>query len=91
MAVLGGGSEEIPYPALMRIGDTLVATITGGDVASPVNANGGQTNYASNGQVLITALPQFDRVVAGLTAVETWVGTPGNDIVKLEGVGRWRP
>ena len=41
MAVLGGGSEEIPYPALMRIGDTLVATITGADVASPVNAHGG--------------------------------------------------
>jgi PEP-CTERM motif len=45
-------------------GDTLVATITGADVDPPVNANGGQTDYASNGYVLITALPQFDRVVA---------------------------
>ena len=45
-------------------GDTLVATITGSDVAPPMNANGGQTDYASNGYVLITALPLFDRVVA---------------------------
>jgi hypothetical protein len=44
-------------------GDTLVATITGADVDPPVNANGDQTGYASNGYVLITALPQFDRVV----------------------------
>jgi PEP-CTERM motif len=45
-------------------GDTLVATITGSDVAPPMTANGGQTDYASNGYVWITALPQFDRVVA---------------------------
>jgi hypothetical protein len=45
-------------------GDTLVATITGADVDPPVNANGDQTDYASNGYVWITALPQFDRVVA---------------------------
>jgi hypothetical protein len=46
-------------------GDTLVATITGADVAPPMSANGGQTDYASNGYVWVTALPQFDRVVAG--------------------------
>jgi hypothetical protein len=45
-------------------GDTLVATITGVDVAPTTNANGGQTDYASNGYVLISALPLFDRVVA---------------------------
>jgi hypothetical protein len=45
-------------------GDTLVATITGADVAPPMTANGGQMDYASNGYVLISALPQFDRVVA---------------------------
>ncbi len=45
-------------------GDTLVATITGGDVAPPLTADGGQTDYASNAFVLISALPQFDRVVA---------------------------
>jgi hypothetical protein len=45
-------------------GDTLVATITGSDVAPPLTANGGQTDYASNDYVLISALPQFDRVVA---------------------------
>ncbi len=45
-------------------GDTLVATVTGADVDPPMTANGGQTDYASNGYVLISALPQFDRVVA---------------------------
>jgi PEP-CTERM motif len=45
-------------------GDTLVATVTGGDVDPPMSANGGQTDYASNGYVWITALPQFDRVIA---------------------------
>jgi hypothetical protein len=45
-------------------GDTVVATITGSDVAPPMQANGGQTDYTSNGYVWITALPQFDRVVA---------------------------
>jgi hypothetical protein len=45
-------------------GGTLVATITGANVDPPMIANGGQTEYASNGYVLISALPQFDRVVA---------------------------
>jgi hypothetical protein len=45
-------------------GTVLVATISGADVAPPMTANGGQTEYASNGYVLISALPQFDRVVA---------------------------
>jgi PEP-CTERM motif len=45
-------------------GDTLVATISGADVAPPMTANGGQTDYASNGYVLLSALPQFDRVFA---------------------------
>jgi hypothetical protein len=45
-------------------GNTSVATISGTDVAPPLAANGGQTDYASNGYVLISALPQFDRVVA---------------------------
>jgi hypothetical protein len=45
-------------------GTTLVATISGADVAPPLAANGGQTDYASNGYILISALPLFDRVVA---------------------------
>jgi hypothetical protein len=45
-------------------GGTLVATITGSDVAPPLSANGGQADHASNAYVLISALPQFDRVVA---------------------------
>jgi hypothetical protein len=45
-------------------GNTAVATISGADVAPPLAANGGQTDYASNGYILISALPQFDRVVA---------------------------
>jgi PEP-CTERM motif len=45
-------------------GNNWVATIGGSDVQPPMSANGGQTDYASNGYVLITALPQFDRVVA---------------------------
>jgi hypothetical protein len=45
-------------------GNTAVATISGADVAPPLAANGGQTDFASNGYVLISALPQFDRVVA---------------------------
>jgi fibronectin-binding autotransporter adhesin len=45
-------------------GATLVTTISGADVAPPMSANGGQTDYSSNGYVLISALPQFDRVVA---------------------------
>jgi hypothetical protein len=44
-------------------GGTLVATITGANVDPPMIANGGQTEYSSNGYVLISALPQFDRVV----------------------------
>jgi PEP-CTERM motif len=45
-------------------GNVSVATISGADVDPPLEANGGQTQYASNGYVLISALPQFDRVVA---------------------------
>jgi hypothetical protein len=45
-------------------GNVSVATISGADVDPPFEANGGQTEYASNGYVLISALPQFDRVVA---------------------------
>jgi hypothetical protein len=45
-------------------GAVLVATISGADVAPPLAANGGQTDYASNGYILISALPLFDRVVA---------------------------
>jgi PEP-CTERM motif-containing protein len=45
-------------------GDALVATFTGADLGPSVNANGGQTDYASNAYVVMTALPQFDRVVA---------------------------
>jgi hypothetical protein len=45
-------------------GSVAVATISGADVAPPLAANGGQTDYASNGYILISALPQFDRVVA---------------------------
>ena len=47
---------------------TFVATITGVDVAPPMSANGGQTDYASNGYVLISSLPLFDRVVAASSA-----------------------
>ena len=79
MAVLGGGSEEIAYSARSTSfglywgsvdtynslafydGAVLVATITGADL--PLSANGGQTDYASNAYVWITALPQFDRVI----------------------------
>ena len=45
-------------------GNVSVATISGADVDPPLEANCGQTQYASNGYVLISALPQFDRVVA---------------------------
>ena len=80
MAVLGGGWEEIAYSApsasfglywgsvdtynslAFYSGDALVATITGADL--PLSANGGQADYASNAYVWITALPQFDRVIA---------------------------
>ena len=80
MAVLGGGSEEIAYSGFntsfglywgsvdtynslaFYSGSVLVATITGADL--PLSANGGQTDYASNAYVWITALPQFDRVFA---------------------------
>ncbi|MFZ0603741.1 MAG: PEP-CTERM sorting domain-containing protein [Roseiarcus sp.] len=80
MAVLGGGSEEIAYSSFntsfglywgsvdtynslaFYSGSVLVATITGADL--PLSANGGQTDYASNAYVWITALPQFDRVFA---------------------------
>jgi hypothetical protein len=80
MAVLGGGSEEIAYSGFTTSfglywgsvdtynsltfynGGVAVATITGADL--PLNANGAQTDYASNAYVWITALPQFDRVIA---------------------------
>jgi PEP-CTERM motif len=45
-------------------GNVPVATISGANVDPPLEANGGQTDYASNGYVLISGLPQFDRVVA---------------------------
>lgn len=45
-------------------GNVSVATITGADVDPPMKANGDQTEYASNGYVLISALPRFDRVLA---------------------------
>ena len=48
--------------------NALVWTTTGADVDPPLSANGGQTDYASNGYVLITGLPQFDRVVASSSA-----------------------
>ena len=49
-------------------GGSVVETITGAEVDPPVNANGDQTDNASNGYVLITALPLFDRVVAASTS-----------------------
>jgi PEP-CTERM motif len=49
-------------------GNVLVATITGADVDPPMSANGDQMDYASNGYVLITGLPQFDRVFASSSA-----------------------
>ncbi len=44
-------------------GTTLEATVTGLDVSPPMLANGGQTDYASNGYVVISALPTFTSVV----------------------------
>ena len=58
------GSVDTYNSLAFYSGAVLVATITGADVDPPMSANGGQTDYASNGYVLITALPQFDRVVA---------------------------
>jgi hypothetical protein len=58
------GSADTYNSLTFYNGATLVATITGADVAPPLTANGGQTDFASNGYVWITALPQFDRVVA---------------------------
>jgi hypothetical protein len=49
-------------------GNTAVATITGSDVQPPMLANGGQTDYASNGYVVIGALPFFDSVVVSSSA-----------------------
>jgi PEP-CTERM motif len=49
-------------------GSTAVATITGSDVQPPMLANGGQTDYASNGYVVIGALPFFDSVVVSSSA-----------------------
>jgi PEP-CTERM motif len=49
-------------------GNTAVATISGIDVQPPMLANGGQTDYASNGYVVIGALPFFDSVVVSSSA-----------------------
>ena len=49
-------------------GNTSVAMISGIDVQPPMLANGGQTDYASNGYVVIGALPFFDRVVVSSSA-----------------------
>jgi fibronectin-binding autotransporter adhesin len=49
-------------------GSTAVATITGSDVQPPMLANGGQTDYAANGYVVIGALPFFDSVVVSSSA-----------------------
>src|SRR5271165_3313770 len=43
-------------------GANLVATVTGSQTG-PLLADGGQGDYASNGYVLITALPAFDKVL----------------------------
>ena len=58
------GSVDTYNSLTFYSGDNLVATITGADVDPPISANGGQTDYASNAYVLITGLPQFDRVFA---------------------------
>ncbi len=58
------GSVDTYNSLAFYSGAVLVATITGADLGQPVNANGGQTDYASNAYVWITALPQFDRVIA---------------------------
>jgi hypothetical protein len=42
---------------------TLVAVVGGADVGPPLQASGGQTDYSSNGYVLLTGLPAFDTVV----------------------------
>jgi len=66
-------------------GTTLVATVTGGEVA-PLLADGGQGSYASNGYVFISGLPafnsvvvsssqnsfEFDNVTAGVPELTTW-------------------
>jgi PEP-CTERM motif len=49
-------------------GNSSVATITGSAVQPPMLANGGQTDYASNGYVVIGALPFFDSVVVSSSA-----------------------
>ena len=49
-------------------GNTSVAMISGIDVQPPMLANGGQTDYASNGYVVIGALPFFDSVVVSSSA-----------------------
>jgi fibronectin-binding autotransporter adhesin len=58
------GSVDTYNSLTFYSGKVLVATITGADVDPPISANGGQTDYASNAYVLITGLPQFDRVFA---------------------------
>jgi hypothetical protein len=58
------GSVDAYNSLTFYAGDVLVATISGADLGSSVSANGGQGDYGSNAYVWITALPQFDRVVA---------------------------
>jgi hypothetical protein len=58
------GSADTYNSLTFYNGNNAVATISGADVDPPLAANGGQTDYASNGYILISALPLFDRVVA---------------------------
>jgi hypothetical protein len=67
-------------------GGTLVATVTGSEVDPPLLADGDQTDFGSNGYVLINSLPkfnevvvtsaansfEFDNVVAGVPEPSTW-------------------
>ena len=57
------GSVDTYNDLFFYSGTSLVATVTGPDVAPPMHADGGQTSYASNGYVLISQLPSFDSVV----------------------------
>ena len=57
------GSVDTYNSLAFYSGSVLVATITGAESIA-LSANGGQTDYASNAYVWITALPQFDRVFA---------------------------
>jgi PEP-CTERM motif len=57
------GSVDTYNNLFFYSGTSLVATVTGSDVAPPMQADGGQTSYASNAYVLISQLPSFDSVV----------------------------